>query len=222
MNRIIVGIASLYERVECLEETVFSLYDQVDKIIIGLNKYDEVPSFLKMSKIEPYLLDNTLGDAAKFYKIDEYTDDYYFACDDDMIYPSDYVKTMTNKCDKYNGVVGIHGVTIIKPVTSYYKSRKVIHAFHELNNDTEVDLVATSSCAFKTSVLKVKLSDFPIPNMADIWLADLCKKQGIKSYAIQRKKEWVKYCDGMKDKWTIYDDFKSKKDDEQTKIVLTW
>jgi hypothetical protein len=222
MKKKIVGIASLPERKECLEETVFSLYDQIDKIVIGLNNYDDVPYFLHMKKIECYLLDNSLGDAAKFYKIDEYTNDYYFACDDDIIYPNNYCETLIQKSKKYNSIIGLHGVNVVKPVKSYYKNRTVYHGFHKLNSDTEVDLVATSSCLIDTSILKISLSDFPIPNMADIWLADLAKKQNIKSYSIERGQGWLKYCDYMEDKWTIYDDFKNKKDYEQTKIVSKW
>lgn len=222
MRQKVVGIASLPDRVECLEETIFSLYDQVDKIIVGLNNYTEIPVFLGMRKIESYLLDNSLGDAAKFYKIDEYNNDYYFACDDDIIYPNDYCEVLIKKCDKYKSVIGLHGVNVIKPVTSYYKNRRVFHGFNPLSSDVEVDLVATSSCVIDTSVLKVRLSDFPIPNMADIWLGDLCKKQNIKSYAIERGSNWLKYSEFMADKWTIYDDFKSKKDYEQTKIVSKW
>lgn len=218
----IVGIASLPERQDCLQETIYSLYDQVDKIVVGLNKYDTIPSFLKMKKIDAYLLDNSLGDAAKFYKINEFDDVYYFACDDDLIYPPNYCEVMINKSEKYKSIVGLHGVNIVKPVHSYYKSRKIFHGLESLDVDTEVDLVATSSCLFRTSILKVNLSDFPIPNMADIWLADLAKKQKIKSYAISREKKWVIYCENMKGLWTIYDDFKIKKDEEQTKIVSNW
>jgi hypothetical protein len=222
MKRKIVGIASLPDRIESLEETIFSLYDQVDKIIIGLNNYKEIPHFLGMKKIECYLLDNSLGDAAKFYKIDNYMNDYYFACDDDIIYPNDYCDVLIEKCQKYKSVVGLHGVKITKPVNSYYKNRKVFHGFNELLTDIEVDLVATSSCLIDTSILNIKLSDFPIPNMADIWLGDICKKQNIKSYSISRNTNWIKYSDKMSDKWTIYEDFKSKKDYEQTKIVSKW
>jgi hypothetical protein len=148
--------------------------------------------------------------------------DYYFACDDDIIYPNDYCDVLIEKCQKYKSVVGLHGVKITKPVNSYYKNRKVFHGFNELLTDIEVDLVATSSCLIDTSILNIKLSDFPIPNMADIWLGDMCKKQNIKSYSISRNTNWIKYSDKMSDKWTIYEDFKSKKDYEQTKIVSKW
>lgn len=41
----IVGIASLPDRINCLEDTINSLYHQVDKIIVGLNNYNEIPNF---------------------------------------------------------------------------------------------------------------------------------------------------------------------------------
>lgn len=222
MKQKIVGIASLPDRVECLEKTIHSLYDQVDKIIVGLNNYKEIPFFLKLQKIDSYLLDNTLGDAAKFYKIDDYQNHYYFACDDDIIYPSNYCEILIEKSKKYNSIVGLHGVNVIKPVKSYYKNREVYHGFNNLKSDIEVDLVATSSCLIDTSILKISLKNFPIPNMADIWLADTAKKQNIKSYSIQRGDRWLVYCKEMENKWTIYDDFKNKKDYEQTKIVSEW
>lgn len=222
MKEKIVGIASLPDREDCLEDTIHSLYDQVDKIIVGLNNYDKIPFFLKMKKIESYLLDNSLGDAAKFYKVDEYTNDYYFACDDDIIYPNNYCEILIEKCEKYNSIVGLHGIKLINPVKSYYKDRQVYHCLHPLDNDTEVDLVGSGACLIDTSKLKIKLSDFPVPNMADIWLGDLCKKQNVKSYSVKRPSNWLKYSEKMSDKWTIYDDFKTKKDNEQTKIVSKW
>lgn len=222
MKPLIVGIASLPDRADCLFDTVKSLYDQVDKIIIGLNNYNEVPDFLKMKKVECYLLDNSLGDAAKFYKIDDYKNHYYFACDDDLIYPDNFCETLISKSKKYNSIVGVHGAKISRPVNSYYRDRKVYHTFDYLPQDVEVDVVGTGCCLIDTSILDLKLSDFKVPNMADIWLADTIKKQKLKSYVIQRGPNWIKYHPKMKGKWTIFDDFVGKKDVEQTKIASKW
>ena len=96
----IIGIASLPERVECLRDTVNSLLPQVDKIIVGLNNYTKVPNFLNHPKIEAYLLDNSLGDAAKFYKVGDYKDSYYLSCDDDLIYP------VNDTAQKFSNLLG--------------------------------------------------------------------------------------------------------------------
>jgi hypothetical protein len=222
MKERIAGIASLPDRVDCLEDTIISLYDQVDKIVVGLNNYTEIPEFLKMKKIEVHLLDNSLGDAAKFYKIDDYPNHYYFSCDDDLIYPTDYCDVLIEKCEKYKSIVGLHGVILNKPVTSYYKNRKVYHCLKPLKLDVEVDLLGCGACLIDTSILKISINDFPVANMGDIWLGDLCKKQNIKSYTIERGEDWLIYNKKMNDKWTIFEDFKSKKDIVQTNIVSKW
>jgi hypothetical protein len=222
MKKKIVGIASLPERIDSLQDTIESLYHQVDEIIVGLNNYQSVPDFLNREKIQTYLLDNTLGDAAKFYKIQDYPNSYYFCCDDDIIYPDNFCDYLIEKSTQLQAVVGLHGVTIRRPVTSYYKNRIVYGGFQALDKDIEVDLVATSSCLIDTELLNVSILDFLIPNMADIWLGDLCKKNNIKSYAVTRERNWIKYSDKMKDKWTIFDEFKKKEDYHQTSVVSKW
>lgn len=220
-KQIIIGMASLPEREQCLRDAVISLHDQCDVIHIGLNNYKSIPKWMEsFEKVNCYLLDNSLGDAAKFYKIEE-SNGYYFGCDDDLIYPEYYCKNLIDKCDKYKAVVGYHGVKMSRPITSYYKNRTTIHCLHPNISDTEVDLLGSGACCFDTEVLRVKLSDFKARNMSDIWLADIAKKQGVKAVCIERK-NGITYNEKMEDKWTIFDHFRKEKDDIQTKIVQAW
>jgi len=221
MKKRIVGIASLPEREECLKETIDSLYNQVDKIIIGLNNYDKIPNFLNKDKIESYLLDNSLGDAAKFYKIEDYKNHYYFTCDDDIIYPDNYCDMLIEKSTKLNSIVGVHGVNIKYPFLKYYLNRTIYHFNNVLTYDLEVDILGTGTCLIDTSLLDLKLETFKIPNMADIWLADFCKKNNIKLYTIERKMNWLEYNSNMKENWTIYDHHKGN-DKIQTNIIKQW
>ena len=158
----IIGIASLPERVECLRDTVNSLLPQVDKIIVGLNNYTKVPNFLNHPKIEAYLLDNSLGDAAKFYKVDDYKDSYYLACDDDLIYPSNYVEYLISKCNQYKSPVGLHGAIMHHPVTSMYFNRTVFHCLEDVSTDTLVDYLGTGALCFDTNKTPIKFSDFKL------------------------------------------------------------
>jgi len=216
----VVGIASLPEREECLRDTVNSLYNQVDKIIVGLNNYKEVPSFLKKEKIESYLLDNSLGDAAKFYKVDEYKGHFYFACDDDLIYKKNYIEHLLKN---NNPVIGIHASIIKYPCKNYYKDRIVLHSNSALDKDTEVDVIGTGCCRIDLEVLDLKLKDFKTPNKADIYLSDICKKQNVKMISIARKaKEFFIYNPKMKNKYTIYDDLHSKETPIHCEIIKKW
>src|ERR1035437_5903791 len=79
VNREITAqIASLPARVEMLKQTVASLRPQVHKIFVALNGYDFTPEFLKEG--EYIHLDNSTGDAAKFYGV-ENLNGYIFLCD---------------------------------------------------------------------------------------------------------------------------------------------
>lgn len=220
MKQIIVGIASLPERIECLKDSVNSLYRQVDKIIVGLNNYTEVPEFLKRDKIETYLLDNSLGDAAKFYKVDDYKGHFYFACDDDLIYKKDFIQRMI---DNPNPVTGVHGVNINHPCNNYYINRVVFHGNSPLSEDKEVDVVATCGCKIDLEVVDLSLSDFPTPNMADIYLADVCKKQGIKPISLKRGQNgFYIYNSKMGSKYTIYGDLVNKPTPIHCEVIKQW
>jgi hypothetical protein len=221
----IVGIASLPERIECLKDTVNSLLPQVDKIIVGLNNYKDIPTFLNHPKIEAYLLDNSLGDAAKFYKVDDYKDSYYLACDDDLIYPSNYVEYLISKCNQYKSPVGLHGAIMHHPVTSMYFNRTVFHCLEDVSTDTLVDYLGTGALCFDTKKTPIKLSDFKLPNMADIWFGDMMKKNKIKPYVLKHNKNFLTYNQKMVDNKinTIFDDYVKTSDDrQQTSVVREW
>ena len=64
-------------------------------------------------------------------------------------------------------------------------------------------------------IKKIKLSDFKIPNMADIWLGKFCKEQNVKCICIQHENRWINY---QKVQSHIYTKFKNL-DPIQTKLV---
>jgi hypothetical protein len=222
---IIIGIASLPERVECLKDTVNSLLPQADKIIVGLNNYTEIPNFLNHPKIEAYLLDNSLGDAAKFYKVDDYKDSYYLACDDDLIYPVNYVQYLITKCNEYKSPVGLHGAIMHHPITSMYSNRSVFQCLENVSNDVLVDYLGTGALCFDTSKISVKISDFKSPNMADIWFGDIMKRKRVKTYVLKHNKNFLTYNQRMITNKidTIFDEYvRTRNDREQTRIVQKW
>ncbi len=222
-KQIIVGIASLPDRVECLKDTIDSLLPQVDKIIVGLNNYESIPEFLNNPKIEAYLLDNSLGDAAKFLKIDEYPNAYYFACDDDLIYPSNYTENLIQKTNEYGVPVGLHGAILRKPITSMYIDRIVFHCLKAVTSDITVDYLGTGALCYDTSKLSVKIDYFKEPNMADIWFGDIMNKNNIKPVVISHDENYLTYNSKMQTKWTIFDEYvKTRNDIKQTQIASQW
>lgn len=196
---ITANIVSIPERIESLKQCINSLYHQVDAINVFLNNYKEVPDFLNSSKIKNIVKsNNTLGDAGKFYFVNQ-TEGYYLSCDDDIIYPSGYVDDIIDKINHYECLVSYHGRkfdlcnSCRKQISSYYKGYKQFyHCQKEVKKDKKVDVIGSGVAGFHTSFLRPPLDFFKEPNMADIWLSAYAKQQGVKRICLAHSEEWIK------------------------------
>lgn len=191
-----IQIATLPSRERYLKNTVHSLIDQCDSMFIALNNYDHIPEWLNHPKIECKLMDNSTGDGAKFYNVEKFKG-YFFACDDDLIYPSDYVETMVNMIEKYDrdAIITNHG-RIIKsyPVENYYLAPKITyHCLQEVDVEVKVHFGGTGVMAFHTDTIKIKYKDFKKPNMADIWLSINARDQKVPIITNPHSENWLKY-----------------------------
>ena len=193
----IAQVASIPGRVDTLKLTVSSLLPQTDMIFVALNGYNEVPSFLTEDKKIVYaLMDNSLGDAAKFYDVDQ-RNGYFLTCDDDLVYPQGYVSYMISGIKRHGGIVSLLGKRYdTRPVnssmgghTSLYKCLTHVRA------DVEVHLGGTGTMAFHTDSIKLSIDNFPKPNMADIWMAKAAAEQGVKITALAHPDMYVKQRD---------------------------
>jgi len=167
MDKRIVGIASIRERVASLKLTINSLYHQVDVICVYLNDYESVPKFLKRKKIEVYQGDD-LTDLGKFYGLNFHSG-YYFSCDDDLLYPSNYIEYMISKIDHHNCIVSCHGRKFNYPIKSYYRSAKSFHCLQHVKMDVRVNCGGTGVMGFRTDI-GFNLSKIPTLHecMADV------------------------------------------------------
>lgn len=211
-----IGIASIPERKKQLENTVKSLINQCDLMVIALNNYKSIPEFAKHEKIEAVLMDNRYGDAAKF--IYAWNDGYYFSCDDDILYPSDYIEKMTEKIEFYgnNCIITLHGRKMKqKPLKSYYQGHeKTFNLFYDVEKDTRIDVGGTGVMAFDTEFFKINYRKCVWPNMADIWVAKFAIQQNVPIILAAHKGSDFIY---QRSEKTIYE--KHKKDDKiQTQL----
>lgn len=185
-SRKFVGIASIPQRSDCLEKTIESLIDQVDKIGIFLDGYTEVPNFLidnpKIVVKRSQDFDKKIGDAGKFYWVTDF-DGYYFVCDDDLQYPENYMRRLIERIEhyKYEAVVGWHGGLIKSPFSDYYdsESRRVFTFSAPRPYDTPVHVLGTGCLGFHSSTIRASFEDFPTANMADIYFARLGQEQSV-------------------------------------------
>ncbi len=193
---IIAQIASLPERSGMLRTTVKSLAHQVDIIRVMLNGYTAPPEWVHdFENLYYVMLDNSTGDAAKFYDVEKLSDDYLLTCDDDLAYPKDYAAYMVSKIEQYQrkAVISLHGrTTTAKPVRSYYRSwADSYRCLDKVPKDFRVNVAGTGVMAFHASTLKLRYEWFAIPNMADIWIAKFCSQQNVPLIVAAHKAEYL-------------------------------
>jgi hypothetical protein len=198
---VIVQIATLPDREAMLWQTVKSLYQQADAFYIMLNGHTEEPRIPDPSgKIRYELLDNSLGDAAKFKDVEK-RDGYFFAIDDDLIAPNSYIEYLKRGIDKYNGLVSLHGRNY-PPNPTFKKWVGNYRCLNTVPHNVNVNFIGSGCCGFHTDRLKLKLSDFPTKNMADCYLSRAAYLQGIPMVVLAHKQGYLQY---MSPPTTIWD-----------------
>lgn len=221
-ERVTVGIASIKNRENSLEKTVLSLINQVDELHIYLNDYEKVPMFLQNNdKIKFYLgkIYRDKGDTGKFYGLKDINDGYYFSCDDDLIYPEDYVQKTISLLQANNNkiIVSYHGV-ILKTgkLDNYYRNRKQIHYSCFQREPVQVHIGGTGVMAFYIPNFKPDISQFKYPNMADIWVGIQAQQNYIPIICGPRPLHWIK-AEEIPMSETIYGS--KKNHDVQTQVL---
>lgn len=229
-DSVTAALATLPDRVALLERTVASLLPQVDKLCVALNGHGQAPDFLSRlsrhgvdadSKIRWCMVANEWGDAAKFLWAD-LAPGYYLSCDDDIIYPPNYVREMIAGVERYQrrAAVAVLGRTLKAKVKSYYADYELRTKVRAgLDKDTPMHVLGTGTLAWYAPALRLSLDDFPVPNMADVWFSIAAKKAGMPCFAVRRPKRWLDIQETPPGT-TIYEKYKQSKDDSvQTRAV---
>lgn len=226
LDKVHIGVASIPSRVAALYNVVKALLPQCDHMYVYLNGYENIPEFLEDDKIEVYMSEYTgdLSDNGKFYKAKD-VQGYFLTVDDDILYPSDYVKKLVDKIEEHDrkAVVGLHGTVFASEIFSYYRSRIVSHCLHEVKHDKRVQLLGTGVMGYHTSLITFDYATFEHKHMSDIMIAIRCQAAKIPMICIAHSKDYVR--DGGKAyyKGSIHE-AQVKKDHVQTKIVraINW
>lgn len=136
--RIVVGIATFDARLPFLDQAVASLIDQVDEIHVYNNSHN------------PDLTDN-----GKFYPLSQLTEPcYFFSCDDDIIYPSDYTAKMIKAIEQHSGqaIVTHHGRRLKGIGLNYYRGHYNYRCMDDIHGTCRIDVAGTGVTAFRTDV----------------------------------------------------------------------
>lgn len=206
-------IASLPKRERLLKRTVESLRPQVDNIFVALNGYQHTPDFLDFG--EYVHLDNSTGDAAKFYDI-ENINGYVLTCDDDLIYPPNYVSYMIRGLHRHNAITTLHGKVYPRPVTTFKNTKLSVQCLRNLYEDVKVEVPGTGVLCFHTDMIDLNYKDFKLPNMADIWMGKFAHEQNVDIVALAHDASYLTY---QHPNFTVYKAEKKKGFELQNKLL---
>jgi len=193
---IAIGIASIPSRCEGLRRVVADLLPQCNKMFVYLNHYSNEPGFLVHPKIEVFHSEahGNHGCPGKFYRAADHGG-YFFAVDDDIFYPSNYVEKMCEAVDRWRACVGVHGIRLRNfPVVDYYseRDRETFRFSKARAEDSLVDILGTGTLAFHTRHVKVTSAWFDHPQLSDIPVAADLQRQGVKRVCVARTAGWLK------------------------------
>lgn len=208
----LASMASIPERELAMLRAVAALAPQVDQLAVSLNGYPSIPGKLaRWPNVLPTLRpDPNGGDAEKFAAVDEWPG-YVLTCDDDLLYPPDYVAHTLEGIERLGRkrAVSYHGGTTLGwNGSAVAASHKRVRCLGELpEDDLDVNVLGTGVMGYHAARVPVWRSLFRHANMADVqyacharrmgvpsaclahaagWLTDICPREGRRIYEAQR------------------------------------
>jgi hypothetical protein len=188
-------MATIPSRVEALEHVVSSIYDQVDRLFVYLNNYEDIPPFLRREKISVFTSQRfgDIKDSGKFFGLTRVKRGIYLALDDDIQYPPDYAQVMENQLVRFRNrcVIGVHGIFLPTLAHSFF-DRNAIHYEKKWDVTAPVSILGTGTIAFSIEDSGIAFDIFKRHGMADISLALFMKERGIPPVVIRRDGGWLR------------------------------
>jgi hypothetical protein len=176
--KIIVGMATTNRRARFAKTAVESLVHQADEIIVYNNSNEA----------------NDYTDNAKFHALTLFNEPvYYFSCDDDILYPSDYVSTMVEAIERTGTIVTHHGRELLGLDRNYYRDHQGFRCLDENNTEQIIDVAGTGVTAFRTDYFNpTEIYKATDKRMSDLVFSLEAAKQGKQITILKHAKNWLK------------------------------
>ena len=211
-----IGIATYPPRLAALLETLASLEGQADVVHVCLNEYNTIPFELaRMKNVVCTIPEKNLNDIGKFLQLPS-VDGYFLSCDDDLIYPPEYVESMITAARRHGGAVSHLGrvFPVDRPCNSYYRDVVIYrHCLRAAGADQRVHVGGTGVMCFHTRDVKFRIDDRDPPGMADIHFGVYAARHGVPITALQHAENWIRHTDKIDVKETLW--FQYKDDDSE-------
>tara|TARA_R110000824_G_scaffold40401_1_gene121200 strand:+ start:880 stop:1560 length:681 start_codon:yes stop_codon:yes gene_type:complete len=191
---ITANMATIPARFESAKNAINSIYDQVDKLRVYLNNFEKIPSFLEQPKIEVHQGEDLNASGKFFWALNE--DEYYFTIDDDLYYPSSYVKEHLELMKEYddNVAVTLHGKVLRPtPVKRYFQGLKESYHFaNHIKQNRFVMVLGTGVTAINTNKVKINWRNFRHYYMDDVEVSMQLQAQKIPIIVRKHKAGYLK------------------------------
>jgi len=174
--KVVAGIATYGDRREYLLETIRSLGPQTDEIWV----YDNNQRF-------------NLTDKGKFIGLKSAKEPvYYFSCDDDLIYPEDYVKSTIEQIEIFQCIVCYHGRKLKEKDVNYYSGHYGFPFNKSLSRHQVIDVAGTGVCAFRTDYFNpLSILDSPLQRMSDVVFSLEAAKEKKRIMVLAHNGDWI-------------------------------
>jgi hypothetical protein len=209
-------LATVPERMEALIQVIDSLAPQVDRLNVMLNGHTGEQAvklynrYANSKHINFHRRDNSMTDAEKYYRVEE-LQGYILTCDDDILYPPDYVKYMISKVEQYDRkfVVTLHGrVYSGLPIYSFYRDRKpgfntpgagMFRCMDEVKGDHIILADGIVGCGgdgvmcWHSDTLQMRYEYCELPNMSQLWMALTCNHFNVPQIVVEHPSDFLTY-----------------------------
>lgn len=185
---ITANLATIEARKYTLQGVIDSLKDQVDTVRVYGNDY--TPE-VEGDNVEVYTGPD-YTDNAKFFWL-PISKGIYFSCDDDIIYPPDYVETILKAFKKYpNTWLTFHGRKLKGLNLPYYTGHHTYQCLRDVDGDYQIDVPGTGVSAFHTDLIKFDPLTWKDYRMSDLMVGLELAKRDIRTICLGHKMFWIK------------------------------
>lgn len=171
-----------------------------------------------------YLYDNSkhlvnLTDNGKFHGLVRIKEPcYYFTCDDDLIYPPDYIPEMIEKIKEHKCIVTHHGRTLTRKGIPYYRGHKSFRCLTDNLIEEKIHVAGTGVTAFDTEYFNpIHLWSSKDLRMSDLVFSLEAAKQGKDIMVLKHSTGYIKHSKHIDLRNTIFASEQNNK--RQTEIA---
>lgn len=190
----LVAVATTAERALLLPHSLASLRGQCDLLHVYLNGHAEVPLCV-LDWCDEHVRSATNDGADRKFHWAHQHDGVYLSCDDDFIYPPDYVARMVAGVERFGGraLVTAHGRTYPprpKDAADQIPGGAATLTTH-VARGRWVNHAGTGVLAWDARQIRVPL-EYPVPNRSDVQLSAWANRHGIPVWTIPHSPGWLR------------------------------